>query len=285
MAVSPYDLATLAQCKSWTNATASNLDDVTLQFLITAVSKQVIRQLGRNPLLNRVVEVRNGSGNSQMFVRQFPIARMNSVNIVGGTLGGMSFAGGLAPFSVPASGGGVPGYIYSDNLITLIGYRFPIGKANVYLDYIGGYTDVQYEPVTLASQDYTAQHASTFVQGTGVTYADGTPLVKVAASPSRGQYTVTTGTLVMFTVQGGGIYGFSADDIGANVILDYQYGDIPEDLTQIVVEAVAFLSASRKHIGQSANNMGGQGVRFIETALPPETLGKLQNFDSRVPVV
>lgn len=285
MAVSPYDLTTVQNCKIWTNATISSVDDATLQRLITSVSKQIIRQLGRNPLLNRQIETRNGNGGNQMFVRSFPIARMNSVSISSGIFGGGSYYAPSQPFIIPSSSGSTAGYIYSDNMVTLIGYKFPRGSMNVILDYLGGYTDVSFEQVTLDSPDYTVAHATTFVKDLGVVYGDGTSLQRVHGSPMKGQYSVTQGSIVMFNAQGGGNYTFSPDDVGSSIILDYQYGYIPEDLEQIAIEAVAFLSVGRKHIGQSVVNTGGQVTKFVETPLPPETLGKLANFDSRVPVV
>ena len=60
----------------------------------------------------------------------------------------------------------------------------------------------------------SVSNAATFTDDLGVTYAaTGLSLVKVAATPALGQYTVTSG----------GQYGFSAADEGAALLVSYTY--------------------------------------------------------------
>jgi hypothetical protein len=60
----------------------------------------------------------------------------------------------------------------------------------------------------------TAANGTTFVDDAGLVYAaTGLPLVKVAAAPTIGQYTIAAG----------GIYGFATADAGKAILLTYTY--------------------------------------------------------------
>lgn len=69
------------------------------------------------------------------------------------------------------------------------------------------------ESGTVTGGAITAANSATFTEDLGVRYAtSGLPLVRVAAAPAAGQYTVTSGA-----------YGFNTADNGAAVKLSYTY--------------------------------------------------------------
>jgi len=82
---------------------------------------------------------------------------------------------------------------------------------------VGQLTTSFAEPGTVpASSPYNVSpaHVSTFDLDQGVIYAaTGLPLTKVSSSPTTGQYSVSAG-----------VYTFSSDDAGKNVLISYTYG-------------------------------------------------------------
>lgn len=284
MPTSSYDLTTVAACKQWSSVTTAG-DDALIQVLVTSMSRAIIRELGKSPFMQRYSEVRDGNGNNRISTINFPLINVHSVKVIGGVYGF-----GVVPFmfsgDIPFSNGTTAGYVFSDSDITLIGAIFPIGKSNVVLDYDAGFTDVVFENTTLSGTTYTVSNAGTFIKDMGVYYAlTGTPLVQVTSNPSQGQYTYTQGTLVGFTVIGGGNYGFNAGDSSANIIVSYRFGYIPDDLVSLATEAVGLLYADRKRIGQVRAALGGQNTEFLQLPLPAYTQSKLNNLRTKVPIV
>lgn len=81
---------------------------------------------------------------------------------------------------------------------------------------------------------YVVANGATFVADFGVMYANGTPLVKVAAGPAQGQYSVNPAT---------GTYTFAAADEGAAVLISYTW-NAAANVGQKIVVANPILGAA-----------------------------------------
>lgn len=69
--------------------------------------------------------------------------------------------------------------------------------------------------VGAATITITPPSSGTFLTDLGVSYAaTGIALSRVASGPAQGQYSVNTGT---------GVYTFNASDVGANLLISYEY--------------------------------------------------------------
>jgi len=285
MATSQYDLTNLVSVKAWVNSVQSTSDDAVLQWLITATSRQIIRELGRTPFVSHNVETRDGNGNERIMFKKYPVSVVNAVNIRGAYPGFIPSLVPLAPNVIPPSDGLSAGYMFDDQFLTLVWYAFPIGKANIVLDYVSGLYDEVFEQTNINGSAYTVSYAATFLRNQGVSYMDGSPLQLVDANPGVGQYTVQPGWIQSPVTVNGGIYTFSAGDLGQDVVIHYRYGSIAEDLQQIANEAVGLLYSNKKHIGQIQNSIGGQRTVFLNQSLPPETICKINLIKTRVPVI
>ncbi len=122
------------------------------------------------------------------------------------------------------------------------------GRANVAVSYTAGY-QVTAEPgiVPTAPESLSPdQPFGSWASDVGVTYMNGTPLVKVASAPaSAGQYQAN-----------GGSYLFNVADAGASVLISYGY--IPADLANAAAQWVSELLAYQGRIGIRSKTLSTQ---------------------------
>lgn len=177
---SPNDFLTLEQLKVWIqslNTTTSTTDDDVLQFLITAVSTDLLRRMSRDSITNTdYKEWYDGTGTATLPIENDPINSVNVLQINGMVvqpsvdhiqpgyiitrdkkfiqlISGSGFAPGFGvPFSSSLGGSGITGR-YSRSA-----YVFPYGTSNIYVDYYAGFETVPYDLVEAAAlvidQDY-----------------------------------------------------------------------------------------------------------------------------------
>jgi len=125
MAAGARDLTTLAALKAYLPVTGAT-EDVLLQDLITRLSAWIEQYLSVDLFINTEVEWRNGTGTAQIMPRELPITAVIAVEVDG--------------VAIPASTGVlVNGFVFSDSIISLRGYRFTRGVQNVKLSYSAGY--------------------------------------------------------------------------------------------------------------------------------------------------
>lgn len=267
---SPYDLCALADLKTWLDL-ASDDDDDLLGRLITQVSRATLAFLDRaNILPAQLVEARDGRNDSEIVLRQWPVTSLASLTIDGVAIaaapplvaGGPHQSGYVLEAAEPAP----PGHMQR---LALRGRLFTAGVQNVAVTYTAGY-QVSAEAVAVPSttpHEILAQEPyGDWASDGGVTYANGVPLVAVAANPAAGQYAVS-----------GGAYTFSAADAGASVALTYGY--VPADLCFAAMDWIAELYNYRTRIGQQSKSLGGQETTsFIVKNVPDFVASALQPY-------
>jgi gp6-like head-tail connector protein len=118
-------LTDLASVKRWLGLTAA-ADDALLQGTLAAVSAAVESMLNRTFAQVAYTETRNGTGRSEMMVREDPIISVASVTVDGVAIAARSSVAGS-------------GYTYDEDTIYLVGACFNRGVQNVVLSYSGGY--------------------------------------------------------------------------------------------------------------------------------------------------
>ncbi len=103
---------------------AASKDEV--QRFLTGASSFLVQAVNRYPIVKRYAETRDGTGGSRMMLSNSPLRQVNTVKV-----GGVSIS--ASPDGI------VPGYVVGTSFITLIGYEFTRGLANVSLDYYAGW--------------------------------------------------------------------------------------------------------------------------------------------------
>ncbi len=123
----------------------------------------------------------------------------------------------------------------------------------------------------------TATHSAVFVLDNGVTYANGTALVKVDTGPGLGQYSVASG-----------VYTFAAADASAHVLVSYLYASIPADIIDAALRLITgrFKARGRDPMLRSQGDPGIVGTKQFwvgplpgqNGAIPPEVAGILDIY-------
>jgi hypothetical protein len=265
------DLTTIANVREWMPISGSPpvpatlaIQNSVLQAAITSLSLDFLRRTGRGPATGVIptqspfvqlcsyTETYNGSGSATQFLRNWPIASVQSVTING--------------IVVPASTGyNVPGYAINNNASAIILYGgggfgvfrpfsfgrgwnggFPNGTQNIVVQYMAGFAEV---PVTNelqtipATSPYTVTPLQPWIADTGVNYfSTGNPFTAVSISPAVGQYFVNNG-----------VYLFNAADAGQQVLMNYMAPGTPPDL-ELAARKTVFLVYQRR---------GWEGLRSL----------------------
>ncbi len=267
---SPYDLVSLADLKTWLDL-ASTDDDALLGRLITQVSRATLGFLDRGNILPaRIVETRDGRNDTEIVLRQWPVTSIVALSIDGAAIapapplvaGSPHRSGYLVEAAEPAP----PGHMQR---LALRGRLFTAGVQNISVIYTAGYQVLAEPAVVPATAPYEVLPQEPYGDWTGdcgVVYANGTPLVAVAANPDAGQYTIADG-----------VYTFSTVDAGAAVALSYGY--VPADLCFAAMDWIAELYNYRSRIGQQSKSLGGQETAsFIVKNVPDFVAAALQPY-------
>lgn len=276
------DLVALADVKAWIYKTptdaATTTNDALLGSLITRASRLAYAYMQRPAFaLHAVDEVQSGTGGQSLLLAEWPVVSVSRVSIDDYAVPQLSWSGGMTPGWSLAPWNGIPPGRMQD--LALQGYAFVRGRHNVAITYNAGYA-VQNEAQSVAasSSQYAASVAQLYgpwTQDDGVSYANGTPLVRVAANPNAGQYALDP--------LNPGRYLFAAADNGANVAISYSY--TPADVAQAVIEWIAERYAYMNHVGEQTKSTGGQvSVSYIVKGVPDFVAGALAPYRRVVPV-
>ena len=281
---SPNDLVNLADAKAYIYKTpaavtdAGTTNDVLLAQMITRMSQMIYSSLQRMSFAAQTVtEIRNGTGTSQLVLRRWPVLSVSSVIVDGQSISAIpaivAGVGNQAGYSFEAWDGAPPGRPQS---VALQGYGFGRGVQNVRIDYVAGY-QVTAEAQTIASGAATvsAPYGPWMADG-GVTYATGTPFIKVTGTtPAIGHYALDATTP--------GKYLFNTSDNAAAILITYNFA--PADLVQAVIEWLADRYAYMQRVGESSKTAGGQvTASFIVKAIPDFVQLALQPYRNVLPI-
>jgi hypothetical protein len=267
--VASNQLASLAAVKAWATITTSS-DDLLLTRLISSASRFILNYLQRPTLFqNSYADVYDGVGNRVQMLRNWPVLSVSSVQV------GLQTLLPVANFStVPGCGyvldpwdGFPPG---RPQALTLRGHEFCRGLSNVNISYVAGFAVQNETQVVPASTFQVIPNAPNgpFAIDQGVTYANGTALTAVAASPATGQYIAPTSSNYF--------YQFAAGDVNAAVLISYSY--VPADIEDACINMVGERYNYKGRIGMVSKSLGGNETMaysqknmpdFITTMLQP----------------
>jgi uncharacterized protein YegP (UPF0339 family) len=272
-----YDLCTLADVKAWLGRSDSNSDTL-LAALIARTSRQILSYLRRPIILPQSVsEIRDGTGGTQMVLREWPAISITSL-VIDNQIVPQSTSNSTGGFALEPWNGVPPG---GAQVLALRGFFFgfpcpgAVHLQNVSVVYRTGY-QVTAEAQTIGSGSVTvlAPYGAWASDG-GVTYPNGTPLALVTGAPSVGQY--------QLAANAPGTYNFNLADNGAAVLVTYGY--VPADLADATIELVAERFKYAQRIGELSHSLGGnETVSFDNARLTPLVVSLLQPYRHVLPI-
>jgi hypothetical protein len=276
MSLASGDLTTPERVVTWLSV-GPNLPSAIISQLISSMSNLIQGKLNRSRIFSQTyTRTFDGLGNMQLVLPDYPVTKLISVT--------------QGQRNIPLSQASSPGQIYGCRLVTWNGelpgenatLEFASGffyqaPQNINVTYQAGYA-IQDEVASIpAVSPYvvTVQQAQGVCsRDLGVVYANGTPLVAVAASPTIGQYIPPVDA-------NPGLYTFSAGDAGASVLISYSF--VPSDLEEATIQMVAERYSYRSRVGEVAKSLGGQETMSYwrgnsrppwnrTSSLPPEVM-------------
>lgn len=248
------NLTTVRAVQAYTNAPGP-ANNALLAMLISSASSAALQYLDRDLFQQNYTHLLDGTGTKRLILKQGPVTAVSAVAINGVSL----------PLSTNAM---MAGYIFDSLGLWRRGWVWPMEPQIVSVAYTAGYapTATTDAPVAVPSGSplpptiLSSQNPYWFAD-VGVSYwPSGTPLTKVAASPSTGEY----------TVDGQGNYTFASGDAGELVSLSYTILGIPLDICQAVNEWVGVMMQRRTKLANKSETLAQQTVSYI-TTMPPTT--------------
>lgn len=288
------DLTTPQRVATWM-ANAPALPSSVISQLITSMTALIYNKLNRARLYSQTFKrTFDGVGNMQLVLPDWPVTSITAVQ-----QGQALVPASVLPLQGSAQPAGTnPGFGYrwvpwAGNLpgdpvvIEFVGGYFYTRAQNVQITYQAGYL-ISNEMWTIPATPFqvtTLQPQGIWCRDNGVTFADGTPLVPVAAAPTTGQYIPPPDATP-------GLYTFAAADTAKAVLISYSF--IPADLEEACIQMVAERYSYRGRIGELSKSLGGQEtVRFMRggpgrpwsgtSSLPPEVMDLIWPYASVTP--
>ena len=286
MAANFIDLTTVAAVNNLL-AQASGTDSTLIQTEITNLSRYILTKTDRSYLGGFLTfnDAYNGNGACEMLLRQYPLLAVASL-LIDGTSVPQSLSPTQAGWVIDTSGSGAglalrsgggqtagfnrwgyqPTYFGGYGNAPPLGQhalRFCEGFQNVVISYTAGMvTDQRHEQQTVPSVSpytVTAAQAATFWQDLGLTTTAGVPVIG---------YTVAAG-----------IYTVPLSYSGQALLLNYQYGAIPQDLNECATKVVATYYRRPKWLDQTSQMQPGVGTTaFSRSEWAPECMSILQRY-------
>src|ERR1700735_1056227 len=266
MSLASGDLTTL------TDATAyiPNLpSQPVLQGLISRMSRMILTDLSRSSIIPKThVQQFNGTGTLSLVLPDWPVISISSLYVSGALLNVAPQANAPVPPTAPygyryqVESGVPPG---NPAVLELVGGAyFLYGRQNVVVNYKAGYqvtgevpNAASYTP--LAPYGIWATDQGVFYAATGIALtaiASGTPTVGQDIPPAPDAASPSS------------TYTFNAVDIASGIFANY--GFVPYDLEQAVLEWMAERAAYRTRFGVRSQSLGGQETMSYDlSAIPP----------------
>jgi hypothetical protein len=256
------DLTTLAAVQSYVTELSATPSAPVAQGLISRISMMIRGCLNRPYLFPRSYTRQfDGTGTQQLVLPDYPL--------IGSTLSSLFISGvpiTLSPqpsdntSSLPPFGyrfqpwdGFPPGM---PAVVELLGTLFFSGRQNVVASYTAGY-QVTGEAQTIPGTPYQITPLApfgTWATDAGVTFAaTGAALTAIASgTPTAGQYLPPAPDLASPRLS----YTFAAADTTKGVLLNY--GFIPSDIEQVVLELIAERASYRRRVGLRSQSLASQ---------------------------
>lgn len=275
LSASPIDLTTLADLKAWCEISSNNTsEDSLLQSVITGFSNHVLLMTGRDSLNSQAdySECYDGNNSFRIFPRNSPIVSIASIQVNGVTVPASSGYGSAGYFierlknSIAIRSGNTGTFVTNYYPSNGLPFVFAAGVGNVLINYTAGYTPRTQtnESETIVGGTITLQYQGLWFADLGVTFQNGTPLLKVSSLPSAGQYSVSPS----------GIYQFNAADNSKIVLVSYTYRACPMDLEIAVKSAIQQWYKRRGTPDQKSKVISAGGgnstISYRDWDLPPE---------------
>ena len=250
-------LTDLPTVKNYLKLNTTNSDAI-LASLINSSSQDFLDETGRQSFdAQTYTEVRDGQGTDFMQLTWWPVNSIASLQIDSLVL-------------AASNAWNSPGYQFDMNgKVSLIGYRFCLGRRNVAITYNAGYpqTSVTNELQTIPSGPgpYTIQVMDPlFLADAGVKFfVGGAALTPVSGAPAAGQYYVTP-----LGQPYAGLYLFNSGDAGKQVQISYTASGIPSAIIEAVNEMVALRYRDRDHIDTDSMSIGETTTKFVNKEYP-----------------
>lgn len=259
--MSAGNLTSVARIKQWLGGTLGSQADDLLGQLARNASAFILNYCNRSFAKTLYTEIYDGYGQRFMVLRQPSVIEVQALGIGGQTIPKATGDGLTSPFG--------SGWVWDGRKLTLNGYSFPTGRAGVYVRYTAGFT-VDDEAHAIPASPYQIVTDRFWIGDEGVTLTNGTPLTKVAANPTTGQYAVSDV----------GVYTFAAADTGTGVLISYSY--CPDDVVAAATEICGERYKFRDRIGVSSKALGGQETVSFTSNQVPQHVKELLNSYLRV---
>lgn len=276
MSLATGDLTTPQRVVDWL-AAGPTLPSTIIGQLVSSMSNLIQGKLNRSRIYSQTfVRTFDGLSNMQLVLPDYPVTRLISVMQGSRTL--------------PLSNASSPGQNFGCRLVTWNGELpgenavlefangfFWTGAQNVKVTYQAGYliqNEIAIVPLVSPYVITVQQAQGICSRNEGVTYANGTPLVPVAAVTAAGQYIPPKDA-------NPGLYTFDAADAGTEVLISYSF--VPSDLEEATRQMVAERYSYRSRVGEISKSLGGQEtMRYFRgnsgppwnrtSSLPPEVM-------------
>ena len=247
------DLATVDDVQEYltipTANRAASKDEV--QRFLTGASSFLIKAINRYPVVKRYTEIRDGTGGARMILGNAPVVLVNEIKV-----------NGLAISQSPD--GTLPGYVVNDAFITLIGYTFTRGFANVRLDYYAGW-------VPAAASTWVADHAYELYDF----IVDSNSRVQQVTMPGTSGATQPTWATALGGTSVDGTVTWTRVEPSPEMLL----------LERAAIELTAQKWKRRTHVDESSYSMGGQiTTQFSTAALPDEVRHVINQLRWSIPI-
>lgn len=243
-------LTSVANVKRFLAITTANQDTL-IEQLIGRESDLVQRVTGRIfPFVDNVGVRLSGTGTKQMVLPSVPILEVSALT-----------SGGVA---LTASADGVlPGYLFDNIALYLVGPIFPMGRLNVTASWQAGWAGSTTDTVPAANVPTLSPDTEGFAHtDRGVTYANGAAVAG---------YTFNAG-----------VYTFNASDANLPVTMSYYY--VPAAVEQAVIEMVGLDLKQRDNIGITSKSLAGESISYEKTGMPASVKELLAPFKRKAPV-
>ena len=289
MSVNFIDLTTVAAVNNLL-AQASGTDSDLIQTEITNLSRYILTKTSRNYLggfLN-YSETYNGNGSDTLMLKNYPILAVSSL-VIGTMTIPQSPGTNQSGWVIDTSGGGAAlalrgwgrsnvafsNWNTGDSPWSGYGNAPPLGQGpygfyegvmNVAVAYTAGMvTDQRNEQHTVpatGSYAVTVTNSTTFWSDLGVT--------------------TTTGVAVTGYTVINGVYTFPSSYAGQNLLFNYQYGAVPQDLNECATKVVATYYRRPKYLDQTSQMQPGIGTTaYSRSEWSPECTSIIEKYMRR----
>lgn len=234
-----------------------------VQRLISSCSAFIQNWMNRTVASTTYTQTFNGQDMPTMMLPEYPVTAIGGVAVDGLALSARP------ALTYPATYSNGSGYTFQETgQLALSGYLFTRGYNNVTVTWDAGYLKADEAHTVPATAPYTVDTDHWNAGDRGVTYADGTALVKVTSAPAQGEYSVADS-----------VYTFAAADASAAVLISY--GIVPYDIEQACIDTLGDWFKYRERIGTLSKSIEGQSVsytNFTNTGLPSRAKDVLMQY-------